>query len=58
MNLGDFVEREQVLSLHSVDLAEDGRTVVALWDLPEGRTGIQTWALGNLQKSHPIRVAD
>lgn len=58
MNHGDIVEREQVLSLQSITLAEDGRTVIALWDLPGDRTGVQSWTLGELKASHHIRVAD
>lgn len=54
----DLIEQAEVMSLHSIDLAEDGRTVVALWNLAGDRTGVQSWTLGELKASHPIRVVD
>lgn len=33
----------RVVDLYSVDVAEDGETVVALYDLADGSTGAASW---------------
>jgi hypothetical protein len=42
----DAVPPEDVIRLHSESLCEDGKTVMRLYDLANGRTGVQSFVQG------------
>jgi hypothetical protein len=53
---GDLVPADQIVGLYSEDLCEDGRTTMRLYDLRNGRTGSQSFQVG--EEPGPIRYAD
>lgn len=48
------VNQSEVDAVHSATLAEDGKTIVILYDLRDGGCGCQSFVVGELQASHPI----
>ena len=50
----DEVSQTEVNAVHSATLAEDGKTIVILYDLKDGGSGCQSFVVGELQSRHPI----
>ena len=48
------VSHDEVQAVHSATLAEDGKTIVILYDLKDGGCGCQSFVVGELQVHHPI----
>ncbi len=55
--VGDCVLPHEVTGVHSTDIAEDGKTMIRLYDVTGGRTGMQCWPVGE-EPSGPVRYAD
>ena len=51
---GEEVNLSEVDAVHSATLAEDGRSIVVLYDLKDGGCGCQSFVVGELQSRHPI----
>lgn len=51
---GEEVNLSEVDAVHSATLAEDGKSIVVLYDLKDGGCGCQSFVVGELQSRHPI----
>jgi len=64
LRLGDRLPLDdpRVVDLYAIDVAEDGETVIAMYDLADGATGTASWhwrdAPGACRVVHVVMEAD